>query len=151
PTSEALGGWEPTPTLLSAHLRNTAYLGPANEADQRVRYLTDEEEARLRVALGDEEWPKVAVALNTGLRQTNQFHLRRADVNFDTGTLTVRRSKSGEAYHVPMNDDVRAALRDLGSRLRSEWVFPSDTERTPLDAKNYMHRVFVPSLKKASV
>ena len=119
------------------------------ENNQRVRYLTDEEEPKLRAALGDVEWTKAAVALNTGLRQSNQFQLRWTDVNFDTGTITVRRSKSGEAYHVPMNDDVRAVLRDLPSRLRSEWVFPSDTGHTPLDAKNYMHRVFNPALKRA--
>jgi len=91
------------------------------------------------------------VALHTGLRQSNEFHLLWADVNFDTVTITVRRSKSGEAYHVPMNEDVRAALRDLPSRLRSEWVFPSDTGKTPVDAKNYMHRVFNPALKRARI
>ena len=91
------------------------------------------------------------VALNTGLRQGNEFHLRWTDVNFDTGTITVRQSKSGESYHVPMNDEVRAVLRDLPSRLRSEWVFPSETGQTPLDAKNYMHRVFNPAVKKARI
>ena len=44
-----------------------------------------------------------------------------------------------------------AALRDLPSRLRSEWVFPSETGATALDAKNYMHRVFTPALKKARI
>src|SRR5439155_8779043 len=102
-----------------------------------------------RAALGDVEWTKAAVALNTVFRQSNQFQLRWTDVNFDTGTITVRRSKQGQAYHVPMNDDVRAVLRHLPSRLRSEWVFPSDTGHTPLDAKNYMHRVFTPALKRA--
>jgi hypothetical protein len=55
--------------------------------------------------------------------------------------IAIRRSKSGEAYHVPMNDDVRAVLRDLPSRLRSAWVFPSETGETAIDAKNHMHRV----------
>ena len=121
------------------------------ENNQRVRYLTDDEEARLHTALGDGKWPKVVVALNTGLRQSNQFHARWADVNFDAGTITLRRSKSGEAYHVPMNDNVRAVLRDLPSRLRTQWVFPSETGQTPLDAKNYMHRVFNPAVKKARI
>src|SRR5262249_10904059 len=103
------------------------------ENNQRVRYLTHEEEPRLHVELGEEEWQKVAVAMNTGLRQGNQFHLRWTEVNFDTGMITVKRSKSGESYHVPMNDEVRSILRVLPSRLRSEWVFPSEAGDTPLD------------------
>jgi integrase len=95
------------------------------ENNQRVRYLTAEEEPRLREEMGEDEWSKVVVAMNTGLRQGNQFHLRWTEVNFDTGMITVKRSKSGESYHVPMNDEVRAILRALPSRLRSEWVFPT--------------------------
>ena len=82
---------------------------------------------------------------------SNQFHLEWSDVNFDAGTITVRRSKSGQAYHVPMNDDVRAVLRDLPSRLRSDWVFPSGTSKSALDAKNHMHRVFAPALNEARI
>jgi len=93
----------------------------------------------------------VAVALNTGLRQGNLFRLRWADVNFETGEITARRSKSGEDYHVPMNDEVRAILRVLPTRLRSSWVFPSETGETPLDAKNFVHRVFMPALKRARI
>jgi site-specific recombinase XerD len=123
----------------------------AKENNQRVRYLTVEEEPRLREEMGEDEWSKVVVAMNTGLRQGNQFHLRWTEVNFDTGMITVKRSKSGESYHVPMNDEVRAILRALPSRLRSDWVFPSETGDTPLDPKNFLHRVFLPALKRARI
>jgi hypothetical protein len=36
------------------------------EANQHVRYLTDEEETRLRVAMGKSEWPTVAAAPYAG-------------------------------------------------------------------------------------
>src|SRR5262245_13443966 len=45
------------------------------ENNQRMRFLTDEEDPRLRDAIGEEEWPKVAVAAHTGLRQAELFHL----------------------------------------------------------------------------
>lgn len=121
------------------------------ENNRRVRYLTDEEESALRQKMPAAEWPKVAVALHTGLRQANQFQLRWEDVNFDTGTLTARQSKSGEDYHVPMNDEVRRILRELPSRMRSPWVFPSTTDETALDAKNFIHRVFTPALEAAEI
>jgi integrase len=55
------------------------------------------------------------------------------------------------SYYVPMNDVVRAILRALPSRLRSEWVFPSETGDTPLDPKNFLPRVFLPALKHARI
>ena len=123
----------------------------AKEANQRVRWLRDDEETALRAAVGEAEWPKVAVALHTGFRQGNEFRLRWTDVNFESGVITARQSKSGEDYHVPMNDELRAILRALPSRLKSEWVFPSERGDTPLDAKNYVNRVFLPALKAAGV
>ena len=40
------------------------------ENNQRVRYLTDNEEKRPREAIGETQWPMVAVAIHTGLRQS---------------------------------------------------------------------------------
>ena len=121
------------------------------ENNARVRFLTDDEEIRLRNAIGETEWPMVAVALHTGFRQGEQFHLRWRYVDFATGVLTIPRTKSGEARRVPMNDVVRDILRTLPSRLKGPWVFPSTTGETPHDARNYVHRVFEPALKKASI
>ena len=41
-----------------------------------------------------------------------------SDVNFETGIVTARGSKSGETYHVPIKDELRDVLRGLktGSR-----------------------------------
>jgi hypothetical protein len=87
----------------------------------------------------------------TAFRQGNQFRLAWSDVNLEAATVRARRSKSGEDYHVPLNDELRAILRTLPSRLRSASMFPSETGETPLDAKNYMHRVFAPALKRARI
>lgn len=88
-----------------------------DRAASRVRFLSEEEEARLHPAVGGEHWPLVAVALHTGLRQSEQFHLQWENVDFTTGILTVPRSKHGGARCVPMNDTVRDILRSRPSHL----------------------------------
>ena len=126
------------------------------ENNARVRFLSDDEESALREAMGA-EWPLAAIAIHTALRRGEQFRLDWANIDFATGIITVPRSKSGERRHVPMNDTVRALLRDLPSRLeehapdKPHYVFPSATGESPLDAKNYIHRVFEPALKAAKI
>lgn len=121
------------------------------ENNQRVRYLSADEEKALREAIGEEHWPAVAVALHTGLRRAEQFGLRWEHLDFAAGVLTIPRSKSGKARHVPMNETVRETLRTLPSRLKSPWVFPSGTGETALDAQNFYNRVFVPALQTAAI
>ena len=121
------------------------------EDNQHVRFLSDDEESRLHKAIGDDEWPKIAFSLYTGFRQGNQFRLKWADVNFDAGVIRARQTKSGRDYAVPINDALRTMLRALPSRLRSSYVFPSESGETPLDPKNYLHRVFYPALKEAHI
>jgi integrase len=93
----------------------------------------------------------VAVAVHTGLRRAEQFHLRWEDVDFANGILTVPLAKHGGARRVPMNDTVRDFLRAQPSRLKGTYVFPSLTGETPLDACNFVRRVFLPALAKASI
>jgi integrase len=61
------------------------------------------------------------------------------------------RTKSGETRRVPINETVRALLGSLPSRLKSPYVFPSATRETPLDARNYVRRVFLPAAKQAAL
>ena len=123
----------------------------AKENNQRVRFLTEDEEAHLRTAMRDDAWPFVVVALHTGLRRSEQFNLRWEYVDFSNGILTVPRSKHGATRRVPMNDTVRNLLRSRPSRLKSPYVFPSTSGETPCDANNFVRRVFVPALGKAKI
>jgi len=135
------------------------------ENNERVRFLTADEETKLREAMKPEDWPLVAFAIHTGMRQGEQFELRWSWVDFTTGMLTIPRSKSGKLRRVPMNDTVRALLRELPSRGRSELVFPSKPVehkhgrhkgktvggKSPVDARNFLHRAFLPALKRAKI
>jgi integrase len=117
----------------------------------RIRFLTDEEEERLEAIFPAKYWPWVEIALHTGMRRGEQFNLRWENVNFQTLTLTIPRSKHGEVRHIRMNDRVVEILRFLPSRLHSQYVFPSAKGRTPMDANNFIHRVFAPALRKAKI
>ena len=113
--------------------------------------LTDEEEAKLRVEVGADEWPAVALALNTGLRRAELFNLKWKYVDFRTNVLTITRTKAGRARRVPMNAVVRDLLRALPSRLKGDWVFPSAESKTPRDSQNFMNRLFTPAVKRAGI
>jgi len=129
----------------------TAKVKKPKENNRRVRYLTGNEEERLRAAVTGETWQKVEVAFNTGMRRGEQFNLRWANIDFQSRVITIPQSKHGEMRHVLMNDAVLGILRGLPGRLKSEYVFPSKTARTPVNANNFVNRVFAPALKAASI
>jgi integrase len=83
------------------------------ENNARVRFLTAEEETKLREQVAQKfphHLPELELAINTGLRKSEQYALRWADINFEQRVLTVVRSKHGGARHVPLNDAAVAAL-----------------------------------------
>ncbi len=92
------------------------------EHNERIRYLTADEEARLFTVLPDHYKPVVTIALQTGLRMGEIRALRWRDVSFETSTLTVARSKDGEVQRIPMNRVTRETLKRLPRT--SPLVFP---------------------------
>jgi site-specific recombinase XerD len=44
-----------------------------------------------------------------------------------------------------------AILRALPSRCQSDWVFPSQTGITPVHVSNFLHRVFIPAVRRAGI
>lgn len=111
----------------------------AKEPEGRTLYLTYEEETAVREQLGSDATrsgrrtldarrgdlrPLFAVSVNTGLRWSEQRRLEWRDVDFLTGLISVRQSKSGYARQIPMNSIVRSSMVDLGSQRLS----PDDPE-----------------------
>jgi integrase len=86
------------------------------ENNARVRFLSPEEEVRLRAALQamcPDHLPEFEIALNTGLRLSELYTLAWENVNLSRRLLTVPRSKNGEVRHVPLNSPAHAALETL--------------------------------------
>jgi len=121
------------------------------EPGGRVRYLTEGEEMRLKEVIRPDHWPLVAFALNTGLRQAEQFNLRWDNVDVDQKVITIPRSKSGETRHVQLNDEALSILRGLSSWMTSPWVFPSQNPSTHLDSHHVYGRSYLPAVRRAGL
>ena len=79
---------------------------PFREAELvRLRYLTKDEARRLFNAAPSDFRLLVNAALLTGCRYGELLRLHVADFNRDTGTLLIRRSKSGKPRHVILTDE----------------------------------------------
>jgi integrase len=101
------------------------------EDNGRIRWLTAEEETKLRAILVSQysaELPAFDLALHTGMRRSEQYHLSWECVDFERRQLTILRSKHGGARYIPLDDTALSALRTLNHR-------PSALDRVMVLAK----------------
>jgi integrase len=88
----------------------------AKENNSRVRFLTPNEEKKLRLAIRSKpEWAEheaeVDLALHTGLRRSSMYlHLLWENVDEKGRTLTIPITKNGDAITLPLNADAMRAL-----------------------------------------
>lgn len=86
------------------------------EDNARIRFLSADEETALRKAIEakcPEHLPEFVLALNTGLRLSEQYGLTWTDVSVARRVLTIQRSKNGSTRHVPLNQAALRALEDM--------------------------------------
>src|SRR5216683_1941580 len=107
------------------------------EDNNRVRFLTEEEEKKLRKVI-ETKWashmPELDLAINTGLRKGSQYSLTWDMVDFRGRMLNIPRTKNEEPIHVPLNDAAVAALRVVHSRGEGKGrVFQSAKTGEPLE------------------
>jgi len=83
------------------------------EAKRRVRWLTDEEEARLMEQLPEHQADMVRFTLATGLRRRNVTHLKWSEVDLERRVAWVHADevKNRKALAVPLNADAVLVLR----------------------------------------
>jgi integrase len=101
---------------------------PFAEADAaRVRYLTIAECTRLADASDPDFRKLVRAALQTGCRFGELSALTVADFNPDSGTVHVRKSKSGKSRHVVLTDEGLMLFRGLAAgRANTDRLLPKD-------------------------
>src|SRR4029077_11107256 len=118
----------------------------------RTRFLTDEELTRLKNVLSPEAWSWVALAVETGLRQEEQFSLRWDQVDFENTVLTLPMPKGERPRHVPLSEGAKTILRSFESFARSPYVFPSVRDSLkPLPPHSFLRNVYRPALRRAGI
>jgi len=117
------------------------------ENNERVTYLTTEEEKAVLAALASEYRPHFLVSIHTGLRWSEQLGLRWQDVDLLAGFITIPRSKHGRSRRVPINSTARSVLLDLGSSRQR----PDDPTEPVFTVRPREAKVFFPgALQKAA-
>jgi len=107
------------------------------EDNSRVRFLTAEEEKKLRKVV-EAKWPmhlpELDLAINTGLRKGSQYALTWDMVDWKSRTLHIPRTKNEEPVHVPLNSAALAALEAVLKRADGKGrVFRSLKTGEPLE------------------
>ena len=101
------------------------------ESEGRIRYLTQEEEARTLAILSqwgkDDHAEAVCVLVDSGLRPSELWKLEERDCNFDNGTMSVWKAKNRKPRSVPMTQRVKEIIgRRKESTLKGQRLFPFD-------------------------
>jgi len=87
-----------------------------HENNGRIRFLTDDEERRLRKVITKkfpEHLPELTVSLGTGMRLSEQYSLTWEQIDFARKEINLEQTKNGSARAIPMNSDVRQAFEIL--------------------------------------
>ncbi|MFL0797506.1 MAG: site-specific integrase [Cellvibrionaceae bacterium] len=100
----------------------------------RVRFLSDEERARLlaccKTSPCKQLYPVVVLALSTGMRQMEVLGMRWPDIDLNRGYITLHETKNGERRAVPLVGHAKELIEELSKvrRLDTDLVFYSETK-----------------------
>lgn len=103
----------------------------------RVRFLSDDEEAKLRKAIaltlpgrikddGESAFAQLDIALHTGMRKSEQFTATWDQVDLERGYIYLSMTKNGSDRYVTLNSTALQVLKQLKERHK-ELGLPSDS------------------------
>lgn len=124
----------------------------------RTVVLTLDELQRFIGELDGRWYYMVSVAAYAGLSVAEVNGLRWDDIDFDAGTLTVRRNyleertkSKARAEPIPLHRDLIALLRMLEAESESEWLFPCRTGKPKKKATEADYRVLREAAIRAGI
>jgi len=100
---------------------------PRLKANQKDRYLTQEEIQRLLAASDGDLKDMVVLALGTGMRASEVLSLTREDVNLKQALVIIRESKNQEGRAIPILSPVVEMFRQRPTPLHAwfpDWSLP---------------------------
>ncbi|HOK56911.1 MAG TPA: tyrosine-type recombinase/integrase [bacterium] len=119
------------------------------ENNQRVRYLTDDEEEKLLKIAPEPLKSIIIVGLNTGMRQGEILNLRWKDIDLKEGIIIIGDSKSKEKRIIPMNETLKNIFINLLTIGGKEYIFENrNGERY---SGSYITHWFERIVKQASI
>lgn len=97
------------------------------EHNERIRFLSAAEETKLLTAL-HKNWPQYVQAfltsIHTGMRASEQFQLKWREVSFERRMISLPKTKTGKARHIPLNSIALQALHERKQAQEdAEYVF----------------------------
>jgi integrase len=123
------------------------------ESRGRVRFLSDDERARLLVECKKSEGPylyiAVVLALSTGGRRMEILGLSWNDVDFNRGIITLHETKNGDRRVLPLAGHAFELMKEHNKvrHVTSSLVFPGKNINNPVDLRTPFETV----LKRAEI
>jgi integrase len=142
--------------ILHGKVKDSPLVGLHRDAENnsRVRFLTPEEEAKLREAIRSnpgwaEHEVEIDLAMNTGLRRRNMYRdLVWENVDLQQRTATVQITKNGDPVTVPLNNDAMRAMSIFRGRGNGTGRVVRNADGEELNVNSYW---FVPAVRKAGI
>lgn len=119
----------------------------------RVRFLSDEERARLlgicKASSSPYLYTIVLMALSTGARKGELLNLRWPDIDLNQGRIIIHDTKNDERRNVPLTGLVLELMHEYAKvrRIDTDLVFPGSRGDTPVEIK----RAWYTALRQAEI
>jgi integrase len=95
------------------------------ENNDKVRFLSDEEERTLLRATDPRFHSHLLLSVHTGIRMSEQYSLKWSQIDFERRQIYLPRTKNGDPRDVPLNGTAISALERLRKESDGSQVFPN--------------------------